>query len=159
MDVGQSIHWADAMNGAIDVISVSETPTTRARVWRGQARGGGGSGAKVGPGRMRVGGLSSTAVLRASVDATLLAASTVLTSHAVIDAHWPGTEGRPQGWCCCVSPHLSWLVGLSSPGVVETGRTPAAVAFVPRMLCIAPTTWWVTPRDVEHNEPLSGRIS
>ena len=159
MDVGQSIHWAESCSPRDRRDQRLSDADDERRHVEGQARGGGGSGANVGPGRMSVDGLSSTAAVRETVDTMLLPASGVLTSHAVMAEQWPGASGTPHRRLACVSPQLPWLVELSSPGVTESDLSTIAVALVPLMLRIAPTTRWVSPLCVVHNEPLPVRMS
>ena len=147
---------------AADACATSSTRLTSKRrrrgahcAWRGQARGGGSSGATVGPEWRSAGDGNSNRTTRNVMDAALRIAGTALMAHPVIDAHCPGAQGRPHPSCMPIPTPSAGLMRAFASGIADTAVCGAAER-IPVMSPIpcAPASLRPTPCWIAHNVPL-----
>lgn len=105
----------------------------------GRPRGGGSSGAKVGPIPAAGGSRTASGSARMALDATARKGGVAVTAgHEVMAAHAPGTHAR---WH---APPARWSAGAGAmvvtirpgAGVTCAGRDTAPPPFIPRIACL-----------------------
>ena len=128
---------------------------------RGQARGGGSSGAGAAREPIAAGSLSAGATRDALASATTATTGAAVTVQLVVDEHWPGAHGSPQSLPAPEPPHGDGDIGATS--VRAVCAAVSAVARAGEGALIAPMSCARIPRFpppcMPHSVPLPSSVS